>query len=204
MHIKYTMKAVQTPKTFAAALAQNMVKLPIIEFFNVIRSRFYPEMNIKFVSHFVKTINHDGEFVVSYNKLLEVGVAVSTRPEDIVFNLERIGLISKTDYVANKTLTCFMLTPDAFKRCLLGSNQWAMYARYYEQLECILHLFVYYQQIYSEIIMDLACQYIDKLEDAANIQAVEITALMNLYDNQPIDISCLDDEAIDYTDIAWY
>ncbi len=199
------MKPGQTPKSFAAALAQNMVKLQILEFFNVMQSRFYTDLNIKFVSYFVKTITHDGEFVVSYNKLLEVGVKVSTRPEDIVFNLERIGLISKTDYIANKDLTCFTLTPDAFKRCLLGSNRWKTYARYYEQLDCILHLFVYYQRVYSEIIMDLACQYIDKLEDGVNVQSVEITALTNiLSEDDIVDISCLDENAIDYTDIAWY
>ncbi len=53
--------------------------------------------------------------------------------------------------------------------------------------------------------MDLASQYIDNLEDGVIEQSVEITALTNiLSEDDIVDISCLDENAIDYTDIAWY
>ena len=82
-----------------------------------------------------ETINkHEGEFCVHHKKLIEYGIVTSTKSSHIKVKLDALGLVEDEEYRlidvyepvkqgGYSIKKVYMLTPDAFKKCLMRIKQ---------------------------------------------------------------------------------
>jgi hypothetical protein len=120
---------------FIQSLIQQETKMSLEEFFKGIHERFYPAQDISFMNYFLELTKHEGEFIVHHEKLVEYGIVTSKRSSDVKDRLDALGLIECEEYnlrdipqvrknrgdVIEKI---YMLTPEAFKTCLMRSRKY--------------------------------------------------------------------------------
>jgi len=177
-------------------------KPTILEFATEVHKRFYPEQDIAFMNYFFELASqeNEGKFVVPHQKLIEYGVATSTRSGDIKTRLESLGLEEGPDYTlrhvsqrnksgpkrSNEKQTApggaedllqdvlqqkksgsggsnkkvYMLTPEAFKMCLMRAQRRSdqsidvtKYAEYYLFLEKVVKYYDTYQITMRDLIL---------------------------------------------------
>ena len=129
-----------------------------------IQTQFYPEQDISFMDYFLELSdekNH-GAFIVHHDKLIEYGIATSTRSNDISKRIESLGLsenehyllrdISQNSKTTGRPAKVYMLTPEAFKLALMRARRYAnqsidvtKYAKYYLFLEQVVSYYMKYQ-----------------------------------------------------------
>ena len=100
----------------------------IREFTAEVQQRFYPTQDISFMDYFFELAKqeNEGKFVVPHEKLIEYGIATSTRSNNLRGRLESLGLSESEDYLlldvqqqhksGTKHVKNYMLTPEAFKK----------------------------------------------------------------------------------------
>jgi hypothetical protein len=149
---------------FIQQLIQQETKLSLEEFFNGIHERFYPAQDISFMNYFLELTKHEGEIIVHHEKLVEYGVMSSKRSSDVKDRLDALGLIEDEEYrevlrdipqnlpVGGRPKKVYMLTPEAFKTCLMRARKYpnqtvdpAVYSKYYLLLEKTYKLYTDYQ-----------------------------------------------------------
>jgi len=150
--------ATATITNFINEMIATSAKPTILEFATEVHKRFYPEQDVTFMNYFFELASqeNEGKFVVPHQKLIEYGVATSTRSSNLQDRLETLGLEEGPEYLLldiqqrNKngrgatTKHIYMLTPEAFKKCLMRAQRRSaqsidvtQYAKYYLFL-CVL------------------------------------------------------------------
>ena len=119
-----------------------------VEFFEVIRYNFYPEINTDFMRYFISITGVSG-FIVPHRALVDYGV-MTTR-ESIV-NRQARGPVVKKEYY---------LTVSTFKLCLMRASKFkgqpidhpSIYVKYYILLETIYSIYDTYKDAIIESIL---------------------------------------------------
>ncbi|KAF4031364.1 hypothetical protein GN244_ATG16819 [Phytophthora infestans] len=175
---------------YATRIANKLQKLSLMEFFNDIHDKFYPDKDITFMEKFIKMMQHENEFCVPGEKLREYGIIASTRSSTIKEKLDSLGLIEGEHYrlqdVLKQSETSrgikykkeYHLTPDAFKLCLMRAQRRVnqpvdpvIFANYYLLLEKVFGLYRLYQLQYSERLLSMKDGKIDRMQASLDRQS---------------------------------
>jgi len=154
-----------TQQEFIQQLVQQETKMSLEEFFKGIHERFYPAQDIYFMNYFLELTKHEGEFIVHHNKLVEYGVMSSKQSWAVKTKLDALELVEDEEYHlqdilemvrpqgGGKATKVYMLTPEAFKTCLMRSRKYpgqtvdpAVYSKYYLLLEKTYKLYTDYEK----------------------------------------------------------
>jgi hypothetical protein len=93
------------------------------------------EISTAFMEYFflLTADENEGRFMVPHDKLIEYGIATSTRSGDIKKRLDSLGLLEDEDYLTRdvslrltsgtKHSKAYMLTPQAFKLALIRAQR---------------------------------------------------------------------------------
>jgi hypothetical protein len=139
---------------FIKSLVDSKTKITLKDFFKTIHDKFYPKQDISFMEYFLELTEHEGEFYVHHEKLIEYGVMSSKRSSAVKEKLDALELVEDIDYSelrdisqlrpqgGTSTKNVYMLTPEAFKTCLLRARRYpnqtvdpTVYSKYYLLLE---------------------------------------------------------------------
>ena len=195
-------------KTYATQLANDLTKITMTEFFNNIHSRFYPNQDISFIEYFLELTEHDGEFVVHHSKLFEYGIMTSTESSKVNEKIKSLGLIQDIDYTladirergksGSQTHKHYHFTPKAFKKCLMRARRYSnqsvdpvIYIDYYLLLEDVFKLYTDYEKLYAKKIDARKNIFIDLKSSAIYRNEYKISSLEQKIDNQSAKIDKL-------------
>jgi hypothetical protein len=154
-----------TINNFNAYLTQKLRNVKLNEYFNLIHSQFYCNIDISFMDYFLELTNNENEFIVDHIKLQEYKVINTIKTSDINRVLKQFYLIENEDYlvrnVAQQSETSrgikyakeYKLTPYAFKLCLIRSKNSKEYAKYYLLLEQVFKNYQEYQIMYQKVLL---------------------------------------------------
>jgi hypothetical protein len=136
---------------FNTYLSKNLKKLQLDEYFNLIHSHFYSNLDIIFMGHFLLLTEHENEFIVDFNTLQEYEIINTIKSSDIKLSLNNLSLTKNEDYklINNE----YKLTPFAFKLCLIRSKKTKKYAKYYLLLEQIYKHYNDYKFMYQNVLL---------------------------------------------------
>ena len=191
-------------KDYATNLADDLTKITLTEFFVNVHAQFFKNKDISFMKYFLELTEHEDEFVVHHSKLKDYGVMTSDQSSDVGKKLKTLQLIEGEDYllrdVSEQSETSrgvkyskhYHLTPEAFKKCLMRAQRRAnqpvdpvIYCDYYILLEKIYYLYTLYERLYSEKLLtlkddkiDKQSAKIDKLQSTVESQSEEIRELL--------------------------
>jgi len=157
-----------TIQEFNIYLSAKLRNVKLNEYFTLIQSQFYPELDISFMDYFLELCDHENEFIVEHIKLQEYGVLTNvTKSNNIKKSLERLFLIENEDYLllqveqqdskkkhGGNNAKEYKLTPYAFKLCLIRSQNSKEYAKYYLLLEQVFKNYQEYQIMYQNNIIN--------------------------------------------------
>jgi len=150
---------------FIQSLIQQETKMSLEEFFKGIHERFYPAQDISFMNYFLELTEHEGDFIVHHEKLVEYGIMSSQRSSAVKTKLDALGLVENEDYRlqdilqpvpqgGTSTKKVYTLTPEAFKTCLMRARKYpgqtsdpAVYSKYYLLLEKTYRLYTNYEKL---------------------------------------------------------
>jgi hypothetical protein len=131
-------------------LIKRNINVDYNQYFKLVQSRFYPEIDISFMDYFLSLIDHSHEFIIDDIKLLEYNAIDNLDSDTIIDMLNDNLLIENQDYiisidtilVPNKKK--YILTPEAFKLCLMRTENTDKYLKYF-----LLHdkCFHYYNKL---------------------------------------------------------
>lgn len=191
------MVAITLIKQYIDNLVNNLHKISLNEFFIEFHKRFCHEKDISFMEYFLELCDHEGEFCVPHNKLIEYGIVTSTRSNDIKEKLDNLGLIENNNEIqgnyllrdipqqdkmhggSNKKL--YYLTPESFKLCLMRARKYknqpvdpVIYANYYLLLEQVHKYYCQFQLAYDQKIISMKDDKIDSLTEKVDKQLVQL------------------------------
>jgi len=185
-------------------LVESQTLLAIKEYIMNVRNMFYKNVDISFMDEFMDLCTRT-DFCINANEMFpKYGVVSRGKTDDIKKCIERNDLIVGTDYnlrqVAqvrlnrgNVMTNIYILTPLAFKMCLIRSRNTRTYARYYLLLEQCVHYHNMYQlQLSKEnnIILEKKCEeyedviadnkrLMNSLEKSSAEQSAQISMILN-------------------------
>ena len=142
-------------KNFTTKLASDLTKISMNDFFKLIHAQFYPDQNIEFMDYFLELVEHEDEFYVPHAKLIEYGIMTCTNSSKVGEKLDALNLENGVDFTvadvrqsrsthggSNGNKKNYMLTPEAFKKCLMRAQRRknqpvdpVIYCNYYLLLE---------------------------------------------------------------------
>jgi len=160
------MSTQSTQQEYIQSLVQNEIKLSLEDFFTDIHERFYFTQDISFMKYFLELTEHEGEFYVHHEKLVEYGVMTSKQSWAVKVKLDALGLVEDEDFSllqdvleqwngsrGIKHINVYMLTPEAFKTCLMRAQRRStqtvdpvIYSKYYLLLEKTYKLYIDYEK----------------------------------------------------------
>ena len=119
---------------FIKSLVDSKTKITMKDFFKTIHSKFYPKQDISFMEYFLELTEHEGEFIVHHEKLIEYGIMSSKQSWAVKQKLDALGLVEDEEYNLQDVLQVrknrgtivkkvYMLTPEAFKKCLMRAQR---------------------------------------------------------------------------------
>jgi hypothetical protein len=151
-------------KEFVKSLVDSN-QITMKDFFKIIHNKFYPKQDISFMEYFLELSDHKEEFIVHHDKLLEYGIMSSKQSTHVKVKLEALGLVEGEEYLLTdvceqwkgargiKHKKVYMLTPEAFKKCLMRAQRRkeqtvdpVVYCDYL-LLETTYNLYTYYEKI---------------------------------------------------------
>jgi len=155
-----------TQQEYIQNLIQNETKLNLEEFFKNIHQKFYSNQDISFMTYFLELTTQEGEFVVHHEKLIEYGVMTTKNSARVKDKLNALDLVEDVDYSlledilqqwegsrGIKHTKVYMLTPEAFKTCLMRARKYPnqivdpkIYSKYYLLLEKTYKLYTDYEK----------------------------------------------------------
>jgi autonomous glycyl radical cofactor GrcA len=147
-------------------LVDSKTKITMKDFFKTIHSKFYARQDISFMEYFLELTENEGEFIVHHEKLVEYGITSSIRSFHVKEKLDALELVEDIDYSelpdirqmvrpqgGGKHKNIYMLTPEAFKTCLLRARRYpnqtvdpTVYSKYYLLLEKTYKLYTDYEK----------------------------------------------------------
>jgi hypothetical protein len=115
------------------------------------------------MEYFLELTENEGEFIVHHEKLVEYGIMSSIRSSAVKVKLDSLGLVEDEEYRLQDILQnlssggrpkkVYMLTPEAFKKCLMRSRKYpnqtvdpVVYCDYYLLLEKTYKLYTDYEK----------------------------------------------------------
>lgn len=152
-------------KAYATELASTLTPIHMLEFFQDIHAMCYADQDISFLDFFLELVHHDNEFIVPCHKLLDHSIITIDQSMDILDHLQMIGLKCELDFIVIHD--GYMLTPEAYKKCLMRSSSFT-YGDYYMLLEQIYKLYTDYERQYSYQLLIQKNDKIDRLVDQVN------------------------------------
>jgi uncharacterized coiled-coil protein SlyX len=186
------MSQFNTITEFNNYLSDKLKKVKLNEYFNLIQSQFYSNVNISFMDYFLELCNHENEFIVEHIKLQEYGIINTIKSSTIKQTLENTALlIENEDYQVHNVMLQsetsrgkkyakeYKLTPYAFKLCLIRSKNSKEYAKYYLLLEQVFKNYQEYQIMYQNVLLSGKNDKIDELIRENKKQTEKIDELLN-------------------------
>jgi uncharacterized protein YukE len=169
------MSQFKTITEFNIYLSDNLKNIKLNEYFNLIQSEFYSNLDISFMDYFLELTNHENEFIVDHIKLQEYGVINNVKTsKDIKTRLNSLFLIENEDYLVGnvshqlksgkKYAKEYKLTPYAFKLCLIRSKNSKEYAKYYLLLEQVFKNYQEYQIMYQTVLLSGKDKKMDEMK----------------------------------------
>ena len=167
-------------KAYNANLVETLTKIDNNDYFKYIHNNFYPEQDVSFMNYFLELINSDDEFCVDHNKLQDYCVLNSSQSCDIKRCLNQYNLFDNVNYLVRnvadqselsrgiKYSKQYMLTPDAFKICLMRAKNSLVYANYYLLHEKNFKHYTDYRLLYDEKLISMKDDNINRLESKMN------------------------------------
>ena len=190
------MSQFNTITDFNTYLSDKLRNVKLNEYFSLIQSQFYSNINISFMDYFLELCNNENEFIVDHIKLQEYGVLnnIDNKTNNIKKVLDRLFLIENEDYLVlqveqvrtKSTGECtgnvikkeYKLTPYAFKLCLIRSKNSKEYAKYYLLLEQVFKNYQEYQIMYQKVLLSGKDDKIDELIQENKKQSDKIDELL--------------------------
>lgn len=176
--------------------ANNLVKYDLIEFFKLMHTNYFSNIDISFMEYFLELCDKQDEFCINQEKLKEYGVLTNINNSNYIKQClnNRLCLEENEHYLAasfdavshggNNKIT-YTLTPVGFKLALIRSKNTKIYAMYYLLLEKVFYLYQEYQKLYQEKLISIKDNKIDNLQkdikeilNQNNKQSDEIKKLM--------------------------
>jgi len=153
-----------TVKEYGEYLLNNNIDIELIDYFYKIHSKFYKNVDITFMDYFLEICDQEDEFCIEQNKLQEYGVITNIRSSiDVKRCLDQYNLNENFDYLirnvadqlssGTKYSKQYLLTPDAFKNCLIRAKNSYTYSKYYILLEKVFKNFNNYRIEYQKNII---------------------------------------------------
>ena len=181
-----------TIREFNTYLSDKLRNVKLNEYFNLIQSQFYSDLDISFMDYFLELCNHENEFVVEHTKLQEYGVLTNIKTsKDIKKSLDRLFLIENEDYLVGqvshqsetsrgkKYANEYKLTPYSFKLCLIRAQNSQEYAKYYLLLEQAVKNYQEYQIMYQKVLLSGKDEKLDEMKATIDKQSSQIDELLN-------------------------
>jgi hypothetical protein len=150
---------------FIKSLVDSKTKITMKDFFKTIHSKFYPKQDISFMEYFLELTENEGEFIVHHEKLVEYGIMSSKQSWAVKQKLDALELVEDEEYSevfqdilenlssGGRPKKVYMLTPEAFKTCLMRSRKYpnqtvdpTIYSKYYLLLEKTYKLYTDYEK----------------------------------------------------------
>ena len=166
-------------------IKNNKTNMTIVDYLKDINDRFY-KIDISFMETFMDLIDRD-DFCIPHEYLITYKVAApGNTSKDIKKMLDSRGLEKDLDYRVGQEShpvpqggfvkkNIYMLTPDAFKRCLQGSAITKVYSNYFLFTEKAIKYFFQYQMKVKDIKitslenkLDLILEQNNKLQETLN------------------------------------
>lgn len=135
-------------------LIEKKINVNFNQYFKLVQSRFYPDIDISFMEYFISLIEHNNEFIIEDSKLLEYNAIDNLDPDTIINCLNDNLLIENKDYIIsidNSLLPnnhdpwdnhkVYILTPNAFKICLMRTNNTDKYIKYFILYDKCFHYY---------------------------------------------------------------
>ena len=147
--------------TYNETLLNNTPKLDISQYFVRIHKEFYSNIDISFMNYFLEICNKNGQFIIKHEMLKKYGVINNIETSAIIKRcLEQYKLEESKEYmvynvvhhlIQGQTITKkeYILTPDAFKICLIRAKNSKKYANYYLLLEKVFKYYSKYDKSYE-------------------------------------------------------
>jgi len=164
---------------FNTYLSDKLRNVKLNEYFTLIHSKFYKNVDISFMDYFLELCEHENEFIVDHIKLQEYGIINTIKSSTIKQTLENTALlIENEDYRVHNVMQPlkgkrggatsgfkeYKLTPYAFKLCLIRSKNSKEYAKYYLLLEQVFKNYQEYQIMYQKVLLSGKDDKIDKMQ----------------------------------------
>jgi hypothetical protein len=150
---------------FIKSLVDSKTKITMKDFFKTIHSKFYSKQDISFMEYFLELTENEGEFIVHHEKLVEYGIMSSKQSWAVKQKLDALELVEDEEYSevfqdilenlssGGRPKKVYMLTPEAFKTCLMRSRKYpnqtvdpTIYSKYYLLLEKTYKLYTDYEK----------------------------------------------------------
>jgi hypothetical protein len=148
---------------FNTYLSENLKKIELDEYFNLIHSNFYSNLDISFMGYFLLLSQHENEFIVDLTTFQEFGIINTIKSSDIKLSLNNLTLTENEDYqlINNE----YKLTPFAFKLCLIRSKKTKKYVKYYLLLEQIYKHYNDYKFMYQNVLLSRKDKKIEVMKE---------------------------------------
>ena len=202
--------------------ANNLVKYDLIEFFKLMHTNYFSNIDISFMEYFLELCNKQDEFCINQEKLKEYGVLTNIDSSTFIKKClkDRLKLEENEHYrVCQVTQPVkqggfvksnkYTLNPIGFKIALIRSQNTKKYAMYYLLLEKVFYLYQEYQKLYQEKIISIKDSKIDNLQkdikevlNQNNKQSEQLNKQNNIINNQHESIEKLMKYAKDTNDIV--
>ena len=147
---------------YNSKLINDMININLIEYFKEVCGLFYKDINVIFMEYFLEICDKDDEFIINHSKLKKYKIITSCKSNDIKECLYKLDLSENIDFIVNnvtytqeisngiKNTKEYLLTPYAFKLCLIRSKNTKVYANYYLILEKIFKYYNFYKIEYNK------------------------------------------------------
>jgi len=201
------MSQFNTITEFNNYLSDKLKNVKLNEYFSLIHSQFYSNIDISFMDYFLELCNHENEFIVEHIKLQEYGIINTIKSSTIKQTLENTALlIENEDYQVHNVMLQsetsrgkkyakeYKLTPYAFKLCLIRSKNSKEYAKYYLLLEQVFKNYQEYQIMYQKVLLSGKDEKLDEQFKTINEMKSTIDKQSKKIDKQSIQI----DELLGY------
>ncbi len=204
------MSQFNTITEFNNYLSDKLKNVKLNEYFSLIHSQFYSNIDISFMDYFLELTNNENKFIVDHIKLQEYGVLTNIKScnindclkkcylnenEDyLVLNIQQVRTKKTGENTGNVIKKEYKLTPYAFKLCLIRSKNSKEYAKYYLLLEQVFKNYQEYQIMYQKVLLLGKDEKLDEQFKTINEMKSTIDKQSKKIDKQSIQI----DELLGY------
>ena len=185
------MSQFSTITEFNTYLSDKLRNVKLNEYFTLIQSQFYSNLDISFMDYFLELIDKKNEICIEHQKLIEYGIIKKTQDsshikdcilkfnaqENIDFECltpERSGVKRVGRGGSNGNKKEYKLTPKLFKLCLMRSIKENKYANYYLVLEECFYYYQEYQIMYQKVLLSGKDEKLDEMKSTIDKQSEKI------------------------------